>query len=183
MSDERSDSRCGESQRPAGICRILFEQIGGLIIGALFGGIGLVTVLSSADVIPTPDANFGAPRWIVGLVGIAFLAAGAVIWCGVAMAASRRAWQQALVRGIAVAATVTLVLSMVVTALVFLSMKLLDPAGADGVVLVGGLPLPARVRGLVVRGAILLCLTSLVLAIVLVCWNLVAQVAARIRRR
>ena len=47
-----------------------------LAVGVLTLGAGLVPTLAALDVIPTPDAAFGAPRWIVLLIVQPFLLIG-----------------------------------------------------------------------------------------------------------
>jgi len=49
------------------------------LIGLGTMALGLLTILTSANVIPVPDSTFEAPRWIVGCVGLSFLLAGAAV--------------------------------------------------------------------------------------------------------
>ena len=49
------------------------------VLGLLTAAVGTVPVLSAAGVIPSDDADFGAPRWIVALIAFSFVAVGAML--------------------------------------------------------------------------------------------------------
>jgi hypothetical protein len=53
---------------------------GAVIIGVFSAAMGLVIILVAAGVIPTDPRAFHAPRWVVGLAGLAF--AGLALWVG-----------------------------------------------------------------------------------------------------
>ena len=48
----------------------------GIILGLLTAGMGLLIILSAADVIPTDDEMFHAPRVLVSLAGVVFFLPG-----------------------------------------------------------------------------------------------------------
>jgi hypothetical protein len=52
---------------------------GARILGLFAGGTGLLIVLVAAGVIPADERSFGAPRWVVGAAGMAFVLAGLAI--------------------------------------------------------------------------------------------------------
>jgi len=47
-----------------------------LLAGSAFVLVGVLVTLAALNVIPTADEGFGAPRWIVALVGLLFVAGG-----------------------------------------------------------------------------------------------------------
>ena len=49
------------------------------IFGLFASGTGLLIVLVAAGVIPADERSFGAPRWVVGGAGVAFVLAGLAI--------------------------------------------------------------------------------------------------------
>lgn len=50
--------------------------------GWLFIGSGLAVIAIATDLLPTDDANFGAPRWLIGIAGSIFVIAGLMILLG-----------------------------------------------------------------------------------------------------
>jgi hypothetical protein len=49
------------------------------LIGLGTMALGLFIILISANVIPTDDSTFSAPRWLVGCAGLCFLLAGGAV--------------------------------------------------------------------------------------------------------
>ncbi len=58
----------------------------GLLFGLLFIAVGTGVILLAAGVIPSDEANFHAPRWLVGVIGGLFAAAGSAVMSGGALA-------------------------------------------------------------------------------------------------
>ena len=53
-----------------------YDRRGLVVVGAFTVLMGTVIFIIATDIIPQPDEKFGAPRWIVGLFGLAFFFAG-----------------------------------------------------------------------------------------------------------
>jgi hypothetical protein len=49
---------------------------GTLVVGLFVILMGTMIFLAAANIIPQPDKKFGAPRWMVALIGLAFFLAG-----------------------------------------------------------------------------------------------------------
>jgi hypothetical protein len=73
------------------------------VLGALCVAMGLFIVLMAADVIPTDDKRFGAPRWVVSAGGLMFVLAGVALATtaapGAPEAAGRTTWRSVLLGG------------------------------------------------------------------------------------
>ncbi|MBW8010609.1 MAG: hypothetical protein FVQ83_05115 [Chloroflexi bacterium] len=55
------------------------NQEGGLWVGLLVIAMGGFIILVSADIIPSDDSSFNAPRWISCMAGVAFFSAGVIL--------------------------------------------------------------------------------------------------------
>lgn len=56
------------------------NQDGGLWMGLIAMAAGGFIILVSADIIPSDDSAFSAPRWIAGMAGLAFFSAGIILF-------------------------------------------------------------------------------------------------------
>jgi hypothetical protein len=50
-----------------------------LVISLVVGGMGAFVVLAALGIIPASEESFNAPRWVVGLMGLVFMAAGMAV--------------------------------------------------------------------------------------------------------
>lgn len=56
------------------------NQDGGWWMGLIAMVAGGFIILISADIIPTDDSSFQAPRWIAGMAGVAFFTTGIILF-------------------------------------------------------------------------------------------------------
>jgi hypothetical protein len=76
---------------------------GTIVVGAFSMGVGLLIVLMSADVIPTDESKFHAPRWVASACGLMFVLAGVALAAfsapGAPEGAGRTTWRSFLLGG------------------------------------------------------------------------------------
>ena len=76
---------------------------GAIAVGACIMVVGLLIVLMSADVIPTDERKFHAPRWVVSACGLMFVLAGVALAAfsapGAPEGAGRPTWRSFLLGG------------------------------------------------------------------------------------
>ncbi len=72
-------------------------------LGAICIGLGLLIVLLAADVIPSDEKRFHAPRWVVSAAGLVFVLAGVALATasapGAPEATGRTTWRSFLLGG------------------------------------------------------------------------------------
>lgn len=51
----------------------------GIGLGSVFASVGLLVVLVAFDVVPVDESSVHSPRWVIGLIGLAFALAGVVV--------------------------------------------------------------------------------------------------------
>jgi hypothetical protein len=108
-----------------------------LLAGGAVAVVGTLVTLAAANVIPTADEGFGAPRWIVALVGLLFVAGGLY-----AMTTPWTTGAQQLAIGTAIGLFFFTVMA------IFFTWLTLTAARASGTLTVNGVtvPLPAIVE-------------------------------------